>query len=52
MQAHVRVWEENKLELEEKNNAYWNNFAVNGARLQVKWGEVSRWYSQEWFTIA
>ena len=29
MQAHVRVCKENKLEeLEEKNDAYWNSFAV------------------------
>ena len=33
MQAHARVCEENKLELEleEKNDAYWINFAVEDA---------------------
>ena len=31
IQAHARVCKENKLE--EKSDAYWNNFAVNGASL-------------------
>ena len=38
MQAHARVCEENKLELElEKatvKDAYWNNFAVKGKSLK------------------
>ena len=34
MQAHARVCEENKLELEEKNDTYWNNFAVECASLK------------------
>ena len=32
--AHARVWEEN-IELEVKNDAYWNNFAVKGTSLKV-----------------
>ena len=32
MQAHARECKENKLE--EKNNTYWNNFAVKGAGLK------------------
>ena len=37
MQANARVCEENKLEelqLEEKNDAYWNNFVVKGMSLK------------------
>ena len=34
MQAHARVCEENKLEELEKNDAYWNNFAVTGMSLK------------------
>ena len=36
-QVHVRVREENKLELEleEKNDAYWHNFVVEGASLKI-----------------
>ena len=54
---YARVCKENKKELQEeleKNNAYWNNFAVNGASLKEHTGEVgdiSRWYSQGWVTI-
>ena len=33
MQAHGRVCEENKLELEEKDDTYWNNFAIKGSSL-------------------
>ena len=33
MHAHARVYEEN-IELEEKNDTYWNNFAVKGASLK------------------
>ena len=47
--------EENKIKLEEKHDAYWNNFAVKGASLKDhmgKVGDISRWYSQGWFTIA
>ena len=40
MHAHARVCEENKLELEEKNNAYWINFAVKGASLKDHIGRV------------
>ena len=46
---------ETKLELEEKNDTYWNNFAVKGMSLKdhkKEWGDVSRWYSQGWFTVA
>ena len=32
--AHTRVCEENKLELEGKNDAYWNNFVVMGVSLK------------------
>ena len=36
MQAHARVCEGNKLEeLEEKNDTYWNNIAVEGVSLRV-----------------
>ena len=41
----------NKLKLQEKNDAYWNNFMVKSASLKGS-GDVSRWYSQGWFTIA
>ena len=43
MQAHARVCEDNKLEelkLEEKNDTYWNNFAVEGATLKDHIGRV------------
>ena len=40
MQAHVRVCEENKLE--EKNNSFWNNFAVKSASLMDHIGRVER----------
>ena len=43
MQAHARVYKENKLEeLEEKSNAYWNNFAVEGVGLKDYIGKVER----------
>ena len=43
MQAHARVCEENKLEeLEEQNDAYWNNFAVKGACLKDHIGKVEK----------
>ena len=55
-QAHARVCEENKLklqlQLEEKNDAYWNNFTVESASLKDHIGRVSRRCSQGWFTIA
>ena len=35
MQAHAKVYEENKSEeLEEQNDAYWNNFALKGTSLK------------------
>ena len=40
MQAHERVCEENKLELEEENDAYWDNFEVKGARLKDHVGKM------------
>ena len=40
IQAHARVCEENKLE--EKNDAYWNNFAVKGASLNDHIERVER----------
>ena len=39
MQAYARVCEEN---IEEKNDAYWNNFAVTGASLKDHVGIVER----------
>ena len=43
MQAYARVCEENKLELElEKNDTYWNSFAVEGASLKDHIGRVER----------
>ena len=42
MQAHARVCEENNEELEEKNDAYLNNFAVKGASLKDYIGRVER----------
>ena len=44
MQAHERVCEENKLELEleGKNDAYENNFAVKGASLNDHIRRVGR----------
>ena len=43
MQAHAKVWEENKLELElEKNDAYWNNFVVEGPSLKDHLGRVEK----------
>ena len=45
MQAHARVCEENKLELEEeleKNDVYWNNFAVTGTSLKDHIGRMER----------
>ena len=41
MQAHARVCEENKLELE-KNDAYRNNFAVTGTSLKDHIGRMER----------
>ena len=58
MQAHARVCKENKLELEleeNENNTYWNNFVVRDVSLKDLigrvGGDISRWYSQGWFTI-
>ena len=42
MQAHARICEENKLELEEITNAYWNNFVVKGASLKDHKRRVGR----------
>ena len=45
MQAHARVCEENKLELEKKmtvKDAYWNNFAVKGTSLKDHIRRVER----------
>ena len=42
MQAHARVCEENKLELKEKNDVYWNHFAVKGVNLKDHIGRVER----------
>ena len=43
MQAHARVCEENKVEeLEEKNDAYWNNFMVKGVNLKDHIRRVGR----------
>ena len=36
------MYEENKLELEEKNDTYWNNLVVKGASLKDHIGRVSR----------
>ena len=51
MQAHARVCEENKLELD----THWNNFVVKDVNLKDhnigRVGDASRWYSQGWFTI-
>ena len=38
-QAHARVCEENKLELEEQNDAYRNNFVIPGVSLK---GHIER----------
>ena len=38
-QAHARLCEENKLELEEKN-AFWNNFVVTGVVLKDHIGRM------------
>ena len=41
--------------IEERNDAYWYNFALKGASLKDhigRVGDLSRWYSQGWFTIA
>ena len=46
MQAHARVYKENKseeLKLElQKNDTYWNNFAVEGASLKGHIEQVER----------
>ena len=45
MQAHARVCEENKLELEElekENDTYWNNFSVTGTSLKDDIGRIER----------
>ena len=41
LQAYVRVCEEN-IELEEKNDAYWNHFVVIGASLKDHIGRVEK----------
>ena len=46
MQAHARVYKENKLELEEKRHLYWYDFVIKGASLKDhigSMGDVSRW---------
>ena len=53
MQTHASVCEENITGLE-KNDTYWNNFVIKGVSLKDyigRVGDISRWYSQEWFTI-
>ena len=35
--------EENKIKLEEKHDAYWNNFAVKGASLKDHMGKVEEY---------
>ena len=40
MQAHARVCEENKLELEEQNDTYKNNFVITGVSLKGHIGRV------------
>ena len=40
MQAHARVCEENKKELQEKNDADWNNFVVKSLSLKDHIGRV------------
>ena len=39
-QAHASVCEENKLELKEKNDTYWNNFVVKDMSLKDHIGRV------------
>ena len=48
MQARARVCEENKLEYE-KNDAYWNNFAVKGVSLNdhIGRGEIGEEYQDD-----
>ena len=43
MQAHARVYEENQLE---KNDAYWNNFAVKG-KFEGSYGKSGEEYRDD-----
>ena len=42
MQAHTRVCEENKRELEKENDAYRNNFMVRSTSLKDHMGRVQK----------
>ena len=42
MQAHTRVCEENKRELEKENDAYRNNFMVRSMSLKDHMGRVQK----------